>query len=338
MTISHRWRWAHRSAVVAAAVSVALSACGGESGGPGVVRPPGASLGTLVTSPRASLYVVSPAGGPPHPLLRPGDAVRLHSEADPAWSPDGRSIAFTAGCASCRALLYVVSGSGQGLRYVPTGPGSALSPGWSPDGRSIVFARGQSEDQRLYAVNLRTGRVRLVNGEPRGLDNTDSTPAWSPDGRRIAFAVAFAREIRHERQNLWVVPAAGGSPRPLTRATQFGQFHPRWSPDGRKIVFMQTVPPHFTWDLRILDVRTKQVTDLTSDPHNEFDPAWSPDGKSIVFASDAASHAGFRSLYVIGADGRGLRRLTAGTADDSMPSWSPDGATIVFVRRPTMRA
>jgi TolB protein len=313
---------------------MALAACSGGSGGHGASRPAQAHVGTVVTSPRAFLYLVSASGGVPHPLLRPGDAARLQSESDPAWSPDGRSIAFTAGCASCRALLYVVSGRGQDLRYVPTGPGSVLSPSWSPGGRSIVFARGQSEDQQIYAVNLRMGRVRLVNGEPEGLDNTDSTPAWSPDGRRIAFA----REINHERQNLWVISATGGSPRPLTRATQFGQFHPRWSPDGRKIVFMQTVPPHFTWDLRILDVRTRQVTDLTSDPHNEFDPAWSPDGKSIVFASDAASHAGFRSLYVIRADGSGLRRLTASPADDSMPSWSPDGATIVFVRRPTTRA
>jgi TolB protein len=104
------------------------------------------------------------------------------------------------------------------------------------------------------------------------------------------------------------------------------------------VVFMQTVPPSITWDLHILRVRTGAVADLTRDPHNEFDPAWSPGGKMIVFASDAASHAGFRSLYVIAADGSGLRRLTSGAVDDSMPSWSPDGRTIVFVRRPIIKA
>jgi TolB protein len=220
------------------------------------------------------------------------------------------------------------------LREIPAGPGTVSSPSWSPGGHDIVFTLEQSEDQTIYSVNLPTGRVRLVHDEPRGLDNTDSTPSWSPDGRQIAFA----REIRHERQNLWVIPATGGTAQPLTQASQFGQYYPRWSPDGRTIVFMQTVPPYITWDLRVLRVQTGKVTDLTRNPRNEFDPAWSPDGTRIVFASDAASHAGFRSLYVIAADGSGLRQLTTGAADDSMPSWSPDGRTIIFIRRPVIRA
>jgi TolB protein len=137
---------------------------------------------------------------------------------------------------------------------------------------------------------------------------------------------------------LWVVPAAGGSPRrliPGSRATD--QSHPSWSPDGSEVAYMQTVGSAVTWDLFVLDVRTGAARRLTSDPHNEFDPAWSPDGKDVVFASDAASRWGFRSLNVIGATGSGLRRLTGGSADDSMPSWSPDGKQIVFVRRPTTR-
>jgi TolB protein len=258
----------------------------------------------------------------------------VRNVSGPAWSPDGRWIAFAGGCLGCRASLYVVAANGQHLREIPAGPGTVSSPSWSPGGHDIVFTLEQSEDQTIYSVNLPTGRVRLVHDEPRGLDNTDSTPSWSPDGRQIAFA----REIRHERQNLWVIPATGGTAQPLTQASQFGQYYPRWSPDGRTIVFMQTVPPYITWDLRVLRVQTGKVTDLTRNPRNEFDPAWSPDGTRIVFASDAASHAGFRSLYVIAADGSGLRQLTTGAADDSMPSWSPDGRTIIFIRRPVIRA
>jgi TolB protein len=328
------WRWQGRiSAGLAWAVLMVLSACSG-AGSAQTSHPSPAKHTNLVVGARAFLYAVPAAGGTPRPLLGQNTDTWLRNVSGPAWSPDGRWIAFAGGCLGCRAKLYLASADGRRLREVPTGPGTVSSPSWSPNGHDITFAREQSEDQQIYSVNLGSGRVRLVHGEPEGLDNTDLTPSWSPDGRHIAFA----RELHHERQNLWMAPAAGGAVRPLTRSSPFGQYYPRWSPDGRQIVFMQTVPPTITWDLRVLDVRTGAVTDLTRDPHNEFDPAWSPNGKMIVFASDAASHAGFRSLYVIAADGSGLRRLTSGVADDSMPSWSPDGRTIVFVRRPIARA
>ncbi len=330
-----------RSVVVTtvATALLALTACSAGHGGPGGSGggpTNSASVGPAerVTGPRSFLYLVPPSGGTPRALLSPSQASRLVSVSDPVWSPDGRRIAFTAGCPTCTPRLYVVSATGTGLDEIPTGPGGVRSPGWSPGGNVIVFARQRGEEQFIATVNLRTDRVRLVNTEPDGADNTDSTPAWSPDGRRIVFA----RELHHENVTLWLIRAAGGSRQPLIRHSRaFDQSHPRWSPDGRSIVYMQAVAPSVTWDLYVLDAGTGQVRRLTADSHNEYDPAWAPDGKSVVFASDAGSAAGFRSLYVIRADGSGLRRVTDGTADDSMPSWSPDGKGIVFVRRPTIR-
>jgi dipeptidyl aminopeptidase/acylaminoacyl peptidase len=109
------------------------------------------------------------------------------------------------------------------------------------------------------------------------------------------------------------------------------------SPRSALYVFMQAMPPLFTWDLFIFDLRTRAGRMLTTSPGNEYDPAWSPNGAYIVFASDLRRQTGFRSLYVIKADGSALRRLTATAQDDSMPSWSPSGTQIVFARRPAMR-
>jgi TolB protein len=333
MRASIRSRRASWSVPVLTALLLALPACSAQVSGSGTPHPAAGARGTMVTSPRSALYIVPPSGGPARPLLSPAEAARLVSESDPAWSPDGQQIAFAAGCASCPAKLYVVSRSGGGLRRIPTGPGEVSSPGWSPDGHSIVFARQQGEDQFLYSVDIRTDRIQLVNSEPPSADNSDSTPAWSPGGHWIAFA----REVHHEQVGLWEIPAAGGPPRRLTRPQPDEQIHPRWSTDGRRIVYMQAMPPLFTWDLFVLDVKTKADRMLTTSPRNEYDPAWSPSDRYIVFASDMGRQTGFRSLYVIKADGSGLRRLTITAQDDSMPSWSPAGTQIVFVRRPTMR-
>jgi TolB protein len=333
MHASIRLRWAARSVLVLAALLLAVPACSAHRSGSGAPYSAAGIRGTMVTSPRSALYVASPTGGPARPLLSPAEAARLGSESDPAWSPDGQQIAFAAGCASCPTKLYVVSRNGNDLRKIPTGQGEVSSPGWSPGGHSIVFARQQGDDQFLYSVDIRTDRIRLVNSEPPSADNSDSTPAWSPGGRWIAFA----REVHHEQVGLWETLAAGGPPRRLTRPQPDEQIHPHWSPNGRRIVFMQAMPPLFTWDLFIFDVRTRAGRMLTTSPGNEYDPAWSPNGGYIVFASDLGRQTGFRSLYVIKADGSGLRRLTATAQDDSMPSWSPSGTQIVFVRRPTMR-
>jgi len=325
---------ARRRRALAAAVGLlaALTGCSGQ-GTPGPA-PSSASPAVRVTGPASYLYLVPASGGAPRPLLSPSQAARLVSVSDPVWSPDGRRIAFTAGCPTCTPRLYVVATSGRHLREIPTGPGGVHSPGWSPRGDAIVFTRQRGEDQFIVAVNLRTDRVRVINSEPETADNSDSTPAWSPDGRRIVFA----RELHHEDVTLWLVPAAGGSRRLLIRHDNaFDQSHPQWSPDGKHVVFMQATNRSVTWDLYVFDTATGTASRLTRDPHNEFDPAWAPDGKSVAFASDAASRAGFRSVYIIGAGGSGLRRLTDGPADDSMPSWSPRGTEIVFVRRPTTR-
>jgi Tol biopolymer transport system component len=327
-------RQARGRVALSAALLVTLAACSAAVSRPDATQLSPADRAVAVAGPRAYLYLVSPAGGAPRPLLNRAEADRLVSVSAPAWSPDGKLIAFTAGCPSCTPKLYVVSSTGTGLRMIPTGPGGVSSPSWAPDGTAIVFTRQRGEQQLIAAVHLRTGRVWLVNGEPADADNFDSTPAWSPDGQSIVFA----REIHHEDVTLWVAPAVGGKPRPLIRRNAASdQSHPQWSPDGRRVVFMQSVQPSVTWDLFVLNRATGKVTQLTKDSTNEYDPAWSPDSKSIVFAGDAASRAGFRSLYVIGADGSGLRRITASAADDSMPAWSPGGSVIVFVRRPTMK-
>jgi hypothetical protein len=178
--------------------------------GPSATASGPSSSAIRVGGPRSLLYVLPADGGTPRPLLSAADSARLGDVSNPAWSPDGREIAFSGGCATCTPRLFVVSSTGKNLRQIATGPGGVLSPSWSPTGTAIVFARERGEDQFIVTVSLRTGRVRAINNEPPDADNTDSTPAWSPDGRRIVFA----RELHHEDVTLWRGGAPPGGPPP----------------------------------------------------------------------------------------------------------------------------
>ena len=112
------------------------------------------------------------------------------------------------------------------------------------------------------------------------------------------------------------------------------------SPDNRSVAFVSTRGAGST-DIYILDLATRKVRNLTNSPGGDFRPSWSADGQMIAFTSDRGTgfpHAAGRwehlqagSVYVIRADGTGLRKLTTdGEATAGSPQWSADGKRMVF--------
>ena len=141
-----------------------------------------------------------------------------------------------------------------------------------------------------------------------------SDPAWAPDGSRIVLATGidcsclFQVEILDLNENSLINPDL-----PFELSTC-----PAWSPDGIKIAFYA-----FNDDksgIYIMDVNSKEITNLTHGLGSEEGLAWSPDGKKITFTLG-------RYMYVINADGTNKKRLTT---DGNNSSWSPDGKKIVF--------
>ena len=100
---------------------------------------------------------------------------RLARGSTPAWSPDGRQIAFLRSGA-----IYVMNADGTRQRRLARGS----APAWSPDGRRIVFVREQGGDAEIYVMNADGSGQRNLTRNAADEDD----PAWSPDGRRIAFA------------------------------------------------------------------------------------------------------------------------------------------------------
>ena len=150
----------------------------------------------------SEIYVMDADGSEPRNLTQ-----NPANECNPAWSPDGRSIAF-------------VSSRGQTRPVKPCGPG--------PDRRIECIGDQQSE---IYVMNADGSRKRNLTRNRRD----DDYPTWSPDGRRIAFMHGRGRG----RGQLYVVNADGSGLRNLARITGPALFssQPVWSPDGRTIYF-----------------------------------------------------------------------------------------------------
>lgn len=206
--------------------------------------------------------------------------------------------------------VYSALPSGAGRRLLARG---AEQPAWSPDRRRIAYAGGGVLGKEgIWVMNADGGRKQRLTSRAG-----DGDPTWSPDGRRIAFRRAVPSGF-----DLWVVPAAGGKPKPLLSTANANEAEPDWSPDGRRIAFQSTRGGRI--GIWVVTVGSRVAQRLSA--REAFSPDWAPGGRRIAFMTAGR-------IATIGANGRGLRLLATSrpaSADD--PAWSPDGKRIAFHR------
>ncbi|MFT4628386.1 MAG: TolB protein [Myxococcota bacterium] len=140
-----------------------------------------------------------------------------------------------------------------------------------------------------------------------------------------ALVVTSEDEGDTHREQLWLVPFAGGEPTALTPPAGMVR-NPSWAPGGRWLVFESDARSYR--DLYRADRAGGAPRRLTDEKHGSFEPAVSPDGRKIAFGS---SRDGNAEVYVMVADGTGARRLTNHPADDVRPRWSPSGDRIAWL-------
>jgi TolB protein len=187
---------------------------------------------------------------------------------------------------------------------------------------------------RLMSVSASGGRPAQLTSGP-----FDAMPSFSPDGLRIAFT-RVERSAAMPGAGLFTVDRSGRHVRPLL--SDGIDLSAAWSPDGRTVAFSRLAAPDVPLEqatLYLANADGTHVRELGAAPVHGVSPSWSPDGSRLAFVSfadgndppcDAASCPPSGELYVVGADGGGLRRLTRTRADDEHPSWSPDGRRIAF--------
>ena len=245
-------------------------------------------------------------------------------EDAPAWSPDRRRLAFARGTPVCHAAtcsgsdnsaVWVTYASGAPPRRLTRPPDryADSGPAWSPDGRTIAFIRrlptDSGPDDGVYLLDVDSGgggvrRLTSTRAETRQL-------AWSPDGRTIAVGLVL-------------VDVRTGASTPIgTAATASSVDAVAWSPDGRLLAFTNHRGVH------VVDAAGAGHPRLVAAARFVRGVAWSPDGRRLVFAgrrSPVRERSEERiepstDLYVVRADGRELRRLTATPGPEFSPSW-----------------
>jgi Tol biopolymer transport system component len=248
------------------------------------------------------------------------------------------------------AAVAACGPSGAPIKSTTTAHKGAEVPPPAP-ARAVKEATGETplpafDDAHERLVYLRAGSVFLMQpsidgtAEPRRVTLRDSkapdeSPALSPHGDAVAYA-----SKRSGAGKIYLAPLDGSnaSGKAVSDGAGGGDADPAWSPDGRKLAFVRGAGSDRR-DLMVLDFDqggavTRLVEGKDAQPAAAGAPAWSPDGKSIVFATDRGEGEG-TGLWLVGADGTGLRRLTRppralAWVRDGHPAWSPDGKTIVF--------
>jgi TolB protein len=287
--------------LLALGTALLLAACGGsESADPDLVF-------VSTRDGEYAIYGVGVSGGEEERLtdaeVDPSTPQGLFFQTDPAWSPDGTTIAF-ASKRSGSLDLYAMSADGSGTRRLTSTKEDEGQPTWSPDGDRIAFARGASS--RIFVMGADgSGAHRLTDGEA-----DESEPAWSPDGRWIAYV---RREAGSSIRELWLVRPDGSQPRQLTKLGGVAQA-PAWSPDGRRIVFSANATGK-GFDIYTIGVDGQNAKVMTS-RDDSFEPAWSPDGKTIAYSAGGA-------VFLIDVANGEERMLTDPENNDSSPAWVP---------------
>lgn len=192
----------------------------------------------------------------------------------PAWSPDGRQIAFSSQVLGESADIWVVNIDGSNaVNLTADQPGSKRTPAWSPQlgagGYRIAYGLEAGGFGHLWTMAADGSDKRPVTSNP---EHFDTEPAWSPDGGTLVFQRTGAATFG----DLYLVSSTGGAGRALMprNALAHAQLAPAWSPDGRLIAFASKHSDGEHYEIWTVWSDGTRLARRSSGFGNHSDPAW----------------------------------------------------------------
>jgi dipeptidyl aminopeptidase/acylaminoacyl peptidase len=295
----------------------------------------------------------------------------LETVAEPQLSPDGAQIIYTRGWIDKvndrrESSLWIMNADGSRNRFLTKGSAAR----WSPTGDRIAYvAPGEPKGSQIF---VRWMDAEGATSQVTRVEQAPATIAWAPDGKQLSFTMLVEAKntwavkmpkapagakwtespriverlnYRRDRagftddgyRHIFVVPAAGGTPRQVTSG-DFDHTGSEWTPDGRSIVFsgFRSETAEYQWresEIYAVDVASGAITALTTRKGPDANPSVSPDGKRIAYSGyDWTTDTWVDSkIYLMNSDGSNPRLISGDW--DRAPSelrWTADGSGLYF--------
>lgn len=235
----------------------------------------------------------------------------------PAWSPDGKQLVYTGGPWGQRDF-YVIPAEGGTPRKISRQSGRAGACSFEPGGTTLICHRYDLGSGDVFRMWLDNGEISpLTIGTP-----WDYKPNTSPDKEWVAFS----RAVEGPSQ-IWLLPAAGGRGRQLTRSPDDDRW-PTWSEAGDRLLFHRIVERGTA--IKTLERKTGKVRTLVDESEHPLLASFDPHARRIAYCSQVDDRKVIKILDIA----TGARRiLDTGAGQACYPRWSPDGERIAFVAK-----
>ena len=221
------------------------------------------------------------------------------------WAPDGRSLAYTSYRRGAPNIFIANIYEGTGGELTKAA-GQNWLPSFSPDGTRIAFSSTRDGNPEIYVANRDGSNLRRLTNHP----SADTSPTWAPNGTQIAFT-----SDRTGTPQIYAMGADGLGLQKITSESYADR--PTWSPAPyNEIAYAARTGPGN--DLKIKDLATGQVRQLTFGEGTNESPTFAPNGRHLAFMS---TRSGKSQVFTIARDGRDLRQVTR-QGSNYQPDWS----------------
>ena len=227
----------------------------------------------------------------------------------PAWSPDGRELAYVS-FENQKAAVWVQDVATGKRRMVANFRGSNSAPAWSPDGTQLAVTLSRDGGSQIYLLDRNGGNVRRLTTSTA----IDTEPLFAPDGKSLYFV-----SDRGGGPQIYRMALSGGAPERVTFTGGYN-ISPALSPDGRTLAYISRQGSAYRLVVQELggNAAPRTLTETTADER----PGFAPNGRLIVYATQAQ---GRDVLMTTTLDGRIKTTLAVAQTDVREPVWGPYG-------------